>query len=79
MAHTLQGLKYLSQPDGSPLTTAETMQHALSKLPPEVWISHTLPTIANNLLVVCELTDASCCVTFHQHGYKFEYNREIVL
>ena len=33
----------------------------------------------NNLHAVCELTNAGCCVTFHQHGCEVEYKGEIVL
>ena len=39
------------------------------ELPPEEEISYTLPSIVNNLLAMCKLTDADCCVPFHQHGY----------
>ena len=55
------------------------MQLAISKLSPHAQISHILPTIVNILLAVCELTDAGCCATSHQHGCKGGYSNKIVL
>ena len=70
---------HLSQPDGSTLVTSQTHILNLHDLPGIAKKAHTLPSIVNNLLAMCELSDAGCTILFTQHGCEVEYNGEIIL
>ena len=66
------------KPKGS-LTTTETLQLLLNKLPSPAHMAHRSPGISNNLLAASKLADAGCELFFHITGCEVTYNGEIIL
>ena len=69
----------LGVPNGDQLTTTETLDLLLDKLPPEARKAFRVPGLRHNLLAVATFCNAGCTVTFTKHGVYVKYNGEIVL
>jgi hypothetical protein len=70
--------KSVIQPKGT-LTTTETLQLLLNKLPTSACTAHRSPGITNNLLAASELADAGCELFFHNTGCEVIHNGEVIL
>eukprot|EP00957_Ditylum_brightwellii_P035093 2660781-Ditylum_brightwellii.AAC.1 len=61
------------------MVTTQTLAVNLPKLPEEAKRVFCMPNITNNLLLVAELCDAECTVTFNKNNVVVEKNGEQLL
>ena len=70
--------KIMSQPDKAYMETTKTLELLLPKWPEKARRAFRCPKITNNLVAVCELTDAGCGVYFYKTGVDVDYEGEII-
>ena len=70
--------KTLGIPNGASMSTTQTVELLLPKLPLAARKAYRVPTIAYNLVAVSELCDAGCSVYFHKHEVEIEFKGKVI-
>ena len=66
----------LNTPAGIPITTTETLELDLPKLPAKARTAYRVPEIPHSLIAAAELVDAGCGVHLYKHHCEVDYNGE---
>ena len=75
IAAVQENSKILGTPNGASVSTTQTVELLLPKLPLAARKAYRVPNIAHNLVAVSELCDPDCSVYFHKHGVEIEFRR----
>ena len=73
MRHTQSANITLGTPSGIPISTTETLELLLDKLPPKARKAFRVPSIPHNLIAAAKLCDAGCGVHLYEHFYEVEF------
>jgi hypothetical protein len=77
-AASLESITIIQQ-GGDKMRTIHAVNLLLSKLPPNARMSHSFPSLTNNLLSVAVLCDAGCEVFFNATSCKVTFDSEVIL
>ena len=66
----------MGTPSGTPITTTETLEILLDKLPQKARETFRVPNVPHNLIAAAKLCDAGCGVHLYKHNCEVEYEGE---
>ena len=68
--------KELDTPSNVPISTIETRELKMNKLPPKERVAHTVPGLPENIIAGAELVDAGCKLYLDEHAAEIELEGE---